>query len=125
MEQVWINDALVFASAGATIVAGVIVLWLFFDLRGWFKRRRLEKNGLLIKKLPVLSADGVLRVRLKEGKTYDGLRLAGVMSQDAARDAGLPHPLTNLVCFEREDGTRVWLDASAIRVIETLREEGE
>jgi hypothetical protein len=61
-------------------------------------------------------------VWLKDGKTLSGLRLAGVMDADAARDAGLQHPLTQMVCFAGEGGARVWIDAAAIRVIETLPE---
>ncbi len=66
---------------------------------------------------------GAVLVRLKDGRTYVGLRLVGVVDDTATREAGLPYPLTHLACFEREDGGRVWIDASAIRVMETPREE--
>ena len=122
MEHGWINDALLFAGAGATIVVGVVALWLFFDLRRYVQRRLREKSGLVIRKVHDLETLSPVQVRLKDGKTYTGLRWVGALDTDAARVAGLPHPLTNLVCFEREDGTRVWIDASAIRVIESLSE---
>jgi hypothetical protein len=119
MTQVWINDALVFIVAVAAIVVGVILMWLFFDLRAYLKRRHYRQDRLL-KTLPGIDRHGPMQVRLKDGKTYSGLRLVGVMDVDAARDVGLPHALTNLVAFERDDGSRLWVDAGAIRVIETV-----
>lgn len=115
------NDALVFASASASIVVGVALLWLFFDARAYLKRR-LYKQDKLLKAMPGMDGHDLMRVRLKDGKLYSGVRLKGVMDADAARDAGLPHPLTSLVMFERDDGGRLWIEAAAIRVIETMPE---
>lgn len=120
MDNHWLNDALFFVSIGATIVVGVVVLWLFFDVRTHVKRRLQEKTGLIVRKLPDFDTPGTVRVLLKDGKTYAGLRLVGVIDDAAAREVGLPYPLTHLCCFDREDGARIWIDASAIRVIETM-----
>lgn len=119
MKEPWVDIALVIASVGITLVLVVVALRLFFDLRAARKRKHAQLIPLL-KLLPDPGDGRVMRVRLKDGKTYDGLTLSGVMDADAARDAGLPHPLNQLVCFERADGTRVWLDATAIRVLEAL-----
>ncbi|MGF1546714.1 MAG: hypothetical protein ACFCUG_05275 [Thiotrichales bacterium] len=123
MEQTWINDALVFVSLGITLVLVVVALRLFFDLRAARKR----KHAQLIPRLKLLPDPGdgrSMRVRLKDGSIHDGLTLSGVMDADAARDAGLPHPLNQLVCFDRADGTQVWIDATAIRVLETIDKKG-
>jgi len=119
MEETWIGDVLVIASVGMTIVVAVALLWGFFDLRAHLKRRSAKQNRL-IRLLPGLEGDRPLRVRLKDGQTYSGLRLAGVMDADAALAVGLPHPLTNMVCFEGEGRARIWIDASAIRVLESV-----
>jgi len=119
VKEPWVDIALVIASVGITLVLVVVALRLFFDLRAARKRKHAQLIPLL-KLLPDPGDGRVMRVRLKDGKTYDGLTLSGVMDADAARDAGLPHPLNQLVCFERADGTRVWLDATAIRVLEAL-----
>lgn len=34
------------------------------------------------------------------------------MDGDAARDADLPYPMSNMPCFERADGAQAWIDAS-------------
>lgn len=122
MQEAWIGDILVIASVGITIVVAVALLWGFFDLRTHLKRRSAKQNRL-VRLLPGLEGDRPLRVRLKDGQTYSGLRLAGVMDADAARAAGLPHPLGQMVCFEGEGGARTWIDAAAIRVLESAGED--
>ena len=60
-----------------------------------------------------------MKIHLKEGKIFENVRLVNVIDTDLAREIGLPHPLSNMVAFERKDGSRVWVDAQAIRVVDT------
>lgn len=122
MTETWVHSALVFVSFGATVVVSVVLLWLFFDLRAHFRRRRLGQD-LHFKSVPGIDRRSLMRIRLKDGQVFGDVRLVGVMDADAARNAGLPHPLTNLTAFERDDGSRLWIDAAAIRVLETARGE--
>jgi len=123
MTETWVPTALVFVSFGATVVVSVALLWLFFDLRAHLRHRRLGQDQCF-RTLPGIDRRSLMQVRLKDGQVFADVRLVGVMDADAARNAGLPHPLTNLVAFERDDGSRLWVDAAAIRVLETVRARG-
>lgn len=122
MEQAWLSDVIRFLTISVTIVLGVMLITLFFDVRNGIKRRAAGTR--LIRTESLLASDERATIRLKDGKTFSGLRLVGVLDQDAARGAGLPHALSNLVAFDRDDGGRVWVDAAAIRVIETQARPG-
>jgi len=114
----YVNDALVWITVGLTIVCVVVIIRLFYDFRAYYFRKQYKQDKLF-RSVPGIDKLHWMKVHLKDGKTFESMRLVGVIDMDLARDIGLPHPLSNMVAFERQDGSRVWIDANAVRVIET------
>jgi hypothetical protein len=115
----YISDSLVWISVGATVVVAVALIRLFYDFRAFYFRKQYKQDKLF-KSVPGIDKSNLMKIHLKDGKLFENVRLVGVIDTDLASEIGLPHPLSNMVAFERKDGSRVWVDAQAIRVIDTI-----
>ncbi len=106
------------------VLAAIILGTLFFDAYGalkrvWRRRRR---------KVP-FAVDGFfeghesINVHLKDRTLIPRVRLVGFRQKDAVMEDAPPH-LMNMIALESEDGRRICLDPTAIRMLEAVPPTG-
>ena len=106
------------------LVVGVVLIVLFFDLRTWAKRK-WHKTDFLQLPISPWGESGPVRIRLKDGNLMEGVRLLGVTDAEKAREAGVPHALTNLLVLEKANGAQVFVTTESVRWIEQLPVTGK
>jgi hypothetical protein len=98
------------------IVAGIIVLTLFFKLVAWLSRhlgggpRPIAFKGILDEETPVT-------IHLSNGSSFENVRLVGV-TESKAMKAPVAYELSGLVILEHADGRRTLIQPKLIRMIE-------
>lgn len=100
---------------GAVTIA-IIVLVLFFKgiaAVGGLRRGKVRMvEGLL-------SPDRAVDVTLTNGRVIAGVQFIGVSDASGMKD-GMPYQLSQLLVFQRSDGSRVYVRPDSIRLIEEV-----
>lgn len=101
------------------ICIGIIVLTVFFKIIGYLGDRVSPVKHIKIKKL--LSQSELVTAHLTSGDAIPNLKFIGFT--DTASVKGVPYELTNLVTFEKLDGTTVLVRANRIKMIEGQKQK--
>jgi hypothetical protein len=101
----------------AAICIGIIVLSAFFTAVGYFKSKT---RGFDILKLKGFIKDGkLINVYLSGGKSVLGVRFIGFTDQSVGK-GGVPYQLSSMVILETTKGSRVFIRADSVRMIEEV-----
>ncbi|MGV3533228.1 MAG: hypothetical protein ACO1QR_12720 [Chthoniobacteraceae bacterium] len=101
----------------AAICIGIMALATFFGIVGYLKRRTASYD---IVKMKRFIKDGrAVNVHLSDGKVFSGVRFVGFTDQDSGK-GGIPFALSQMVVCETSKGSRIFLRAEAVRVIEEV-----
>ncbi len=95
------------------IVAGIIVLVLFFSGLSWLSSGR-KPDKLSVR--GVLQQDTLATVHLAGGKTFERVRFVGYTNADSIK-AHIPYELSGMVILEDEEQTRFLVRPNSIRMI--------
>jgi len=98
----------------AAICIGIMVLTVFFKIIGYLGDRVSPVKHIKIKKL--LSQSELVTAHLTSGDKIVNLKFIGFTDNTSVK--GVPFELTNLVTFEKPDGTTVLVRANRIKMIE-------
>jgi hypothetical protein len=96
------------------ICIGIMVLTVFFKIIGYLGDRVSPVKHIKIKKL--LSQSELVTAHLTSGDEIPNLKFIGFTDTGSVK--GVPYELTNLVTFEKPDGTTVLVRANRITMIE-------
>lgn len=106
------------ASIAAAIVGGIIVLGIFFAI--------MEKIGrigsphtLVVPHSAFLIEGSRVNLSLKHGERLEDLRFVGFTASGAGDDK-MPYELYKLAAFDTDRGTRVYIRAERIVLIEQM-----
>ena len=108
------NETLGFVAA---ICAGVVFIVVFFKLSSRGKGK--ESSPTLVELEGALKAGERVDVHLSNGHVVAGVRFVG-LTNPGWNGANLPYGVAHMLVFERESGSRVLVQASAVRVIEGI-----
>jgi len=98
----------------AAICIGIMVLTVFVKIIGYLGDRASPVKHIKIKKL--LSQSELVTAHLTSGDKIPNLKFVGFTDTGSVK--GFPFELTNLVTFEKPDGTTVLVRANKIKMIE-------
>lgn len=99
---------------GAVLVAGVMVLQLFYNLLSWLAGKTSKPESMLVR--GVLKKDSLATVHLAGGETYERVRFLGFTSPESMK-MHLPGDLHDMVILEDEQKNRYLVRAKNIRTI--------
>ena len=103
----------------AAICIGIMVLTVFFKFIGYIGDRVSPVKHIKIKKL--LSQSELVTAHFTSGDRIPNLKFIGFT--DSASVKGVPYELTNLVTFEKLDGSKMLVRANRIKLIEGQKQE--
>src|SRR5690606_34274816 len=98
----------------AAVCIGIMVLTVFFRIIGYLGDRVSPVKHIKIKKL--LSQSERVTAHLTSGDKIPNLKFIGFTDSTSVK--GVPFELTNLVNFEKPDGTTVLVRANRIKMLE-------
>ena len=101
------------------ICIGIMVLTVFFKTIGYLGDRVSPVKHIKIKKL--LSQSELVTAHLTSGDEIPNLKFIGFTDTGSVK--GVPYELTNLVTFEKPDGTTVLVRANRIKMIEGQKQK--
>jgi hypothetical protein len=103
----------------AAICVGIIVLTAFFTAVGYFKSKT---RGFDILKLKGFIKDGkLINVHLSGGKSLVGVRFVGFTDQNVGK-GGVPYQLSSMVILETTKGSRIFIRADSVKMIEEVED---
>jgi hypothetical protein len=103
----------------AAICIGIIVLTAFFTAVGYFKSKT---RGFDILKLKGFIKDGkLINVHLSGGKSLLGVRFVGFTDQSVGK-GGVPYQLSSMVILETTKGSRIFIRADSVKMIEEVED---
>ncbi len=101
----------------AALCAGIMILTVFFKILGALSHSR---RGLEIVKMKGFVREGKLvHIHLSGGKSLLGVRFVGFTERNSIK-AGFPFELSNMVVLENTNGTRVFIRADSVKMIEEV-----
>ena len=103
----------------AAVCIGIMVLTVFFRIIGYLGDKVSPVKHIKIKKL--LSQSELVTAHLTSGDKIPNLKFIGFTDSTSVK--GVPYELTNLVTFEKPDGSKMLVRANRIKVIEGQKQE--
>ncbi len=103
----------------AAICIGIMALTVFFKIISYIGDRVSPVKQIKIKKL--LSQSELVTTHLTSGDKIPNLKFIGFTDTGSVK--GVPYELTNLVTFEKPDGTTILVRANRIKMIEGQKQE--
>ena len=101
----------------AALCAGIMILTVFFKILGALSQ---SSRGFEIVKMKGFVREGKLvNIHLSGGKSLIGVRFVG-FTEGNSNKGGFPFQLSNLVVLENTNGTRVFIRADSVRMIEEV-----
>lgn len=103
--------------AGGTciaVVAGIIVLTLFFRGLSWLSGTGSAPDPLTVR--GVLKRNAIVNVHMVGGKTFEQVRLVGCTNSHASK-SHLPHDLNGMVVLEDDQRQQYLVRAKNIQMI--------
>ena len=101
----------------AALSLGIIILTVFFNVVGYFKR---TTRGFDIVKMKGFIKDGkLINVHLSSSKSVLGVRFIGFTDQNTGK-GGVPYQLAGMAVLETAKGARIYVRADSVRMFEEV-----